>query len=140
MVRYAAKLLFIWNPDPITNRRDRRLCEERIVLFESRSVLFAVRKAKSIGKSSEIRYDSGHRLRFAGVLQCMRMEEVLHSPGEVWYEMQDRSNPDRWARKAIPPEASLDVFTDGTQRLRQGKQPASRPRTKGPLRRRTTRS
>ena len=122
MSRYAAKLLFVWDPDPITNRRDRRLCEERIVLFQSRSASFAVKKARSIGKASQLRYDSGHRLRFAGVLQCMEMEETFHMPGEVWYEMKRRSNPDTWARKALPPESSLYVFTDGAR----GDRPAKR--------------
>ena len=127
MGRYAAKLLFVWNPDPITNRRDRRLCEERIVLFQSRSAPFAVKKAKSIGKTSQIRYDSGHQLRFAGVLQCMQIEEVFQMPGEVWYEMRRRANPDAWAWNVIPPESSLFVFTDGTRGARPAKRPAKAP-------------
>jgi len=125
--RYAAKLLFVWDPDPITNRRDRRLCEERIVLFQSRSAPFAVKKAKSIGKASQLRYDSGHQLRFAGVLQCLQMEEVFCMPGEVWYEMQRRSNPDKWAQNALPPESSLDVFTDSSRGARPAKRPANLP-------------
>jgi hypothetical protein len=136
MSRYAAKLLFVWDPDPITNRRDRRLCEERIVLFQSRSAPFAVKKAKSIGKASELRYDSGHRLRFAGVLQCMQMDEVFCMPGEVWYEMRRRSNPDMWARTAVPRESSLGVFADGRlaggsakRSAHRSPQPAGRPGT-----------
>jgi hypothetical protein len=132
MIRYAAKLLFIWDPDPITNRRDRRYCEERIVLFMSRrSAAFAVKKAKAIGKVEEVSYDSGHRLRFAGVLECMRMEALYHSDGEVWYEMQRRTNPDTWAQKAIPPEFALDVFKEErlmAQQARARKPKASRNR------------
>src|SRR4029434_5520116 len=99
--RYAAKLLFISDPDPVTESRSRRLCEERIVVFQSRSSQHAVRKAKTIGRAEQVRFDSGHQLRFAGILQCMDLEFLDSS--EVWREYQRRSNPDRWARKAIPP-------------------------------------
>jgi hypothetical protein len=86
------------------------LCEERIVVFQSRSARDAVRKAKAIGRSEQLRFDSGLRLRFAGVLQCMDLE--FQDPNEVWWEFQRRSNPEQWARKAVPPESSLYVFTD----------------------------
>jgi hypothetical protein len=112
MTRYAAKLLLIWDPDPITNRRDRRYCEERIVLFTSRSAAYAVRKAKAMGRDAEVTYDSGHRLRFAGVLECMRMEAIFHGPGEVWYEWHRRVNPEKWARTALPAESALNVFKE----------------------------
>jgi hypothetical protein len=45
---YAAKLLFAWDPDPITNSRKTRLCEERIVTFEARSPRAAVKRATLI--------------------------------------------------------------------------------------------
>jgi hypothetical protein len=110
MPRYAAKLLFIWNPDPVTGSRHRRLCEERIVVFRSRSARDAVRKAKTIGRSEQLHFESGHRLRFAGVLQCMDLPR--EGPSEVWWEFQRRSNPEQWARKAVPPPSGLYVFTD----------------------------
>lgn len=79
-------------------------------MFQSRSARAAVRKAKAIGRAEQLRFDSGHRLRFAGVLQCMDLE--FQDPSEVWWEYQRRSNPEQWARKAIPPESGLYVFTD----------------------------
>ena len=79
-------------------------------MFQSRSARDAVRKAKAIGKTEQVRFDSGHRLRFAGVLQCMDLRFLDRS--EVWWEYQRRSNPEQWARKAIPPESALYVFTD----------------------------
>jgi hypothetical protein len=79
-------------------------------MFQSRSARDAVRKAKAIGKAEQLRFDSGHRLRFAGVLQCMDLE--FQDPSEVWWEYQRRSKPEQWARKAIPPESRLYVFTD----------------------------
>ena len=78
--------------------------------FQSRSATDAVRKAKAIGRAQQLRFDSGHRLRFAGVLQCIDLE--FQDTSEVWWEYQRRSNPEQWARKAIPHESSLYVFTD----------------------------
>ena len=78
--------------------------------FQSRSARDAVRKAKAIGRAEQLRFDSGHRLRFAGVLQCMDLE--FQDPSEVWWEYRRRSNPEQWAQKVIPPESGLYVFTD----------------------------
>ena len=124
MPRYSAKLLFIWDPDPVTESRRRRLCEERIVVFQSRSARDAVRKAKAIGRGEQVRFDSGHRLRFAGVLQCMALE--FYDPREVWWEYQRRSNPEQWARRAIPTESGVYVFTDKVSK-------ASKPASRKPL-------
>src|SRR6266446_4327074 len=73
MARYAAKLLFDWHPDPATGNRVVRLTEERIVVFPARSPSASVERAKRLGKQAELRYDSGHRLRFVGILQLMKL-------------------------------------------------------------------
>jgi len=130
--RYSAKLLFIWNPDPVTDSRRRRLCEERIVLFNARSAHYAVRKAKALGRESEVIFDSGHRLSFAGILQCMELD--ITSPEEAWWEFRRQSNPEVWVRRVIPAESALYVFTDGVSRApKRGKKllRASRVRRKG---------
>jgi len=111
--RYSAKLLFIWDPDPVTESKRRRLCEERIVVFQSRSAPYAVRKAKAIGKAAQLRFKSGHRLRFAGILQCMELAWETDT-SEVWWEFKRRLNPDGFARKAISPMSRLFVFTDAS--------------------------
>lgn len=117
MPRYAAKLLFIWDPDPVTGGKRRRLCEERIVVFQSRSARDAVRKARAMGRSAQLHYESGHRLRFAGLLQCMDLEYV--DPSEVWWELQRHTNPEEWARRVLPTQARLAVFTDHVSRRRE---------------------
>lgn len=127
MLRYSAKLLFIWDPDPVTGSRRRRLCEERIVVFRSRSARAAVRKATAIGKTEEIRFDSGHRLRFAGILQCMELDD---DPNEVWWEFKRRAKPEEWARKSSPPMSALYVFTDGHPKASKPLQPTSRAKRK----------
>jgi hypothetical protein len=125
MPRYSAKLLFIWDPDPVTGSRRRRLCEERIVTFQSRSARDAVRKARAIGKAEQLHFDSGHRLRFAGVLQCMDLE--FQDPSEVWWEYQRRSNPGQWARKMIPSTSALYVFTDKRSEASKSAKKPQRP-------------
>ena len=120
-MRYSAKLLFVWNPDPVTENRKRRLCEERIVMFQARSAREAIRKAQSLGRQGQLQYESGHRLEFAGIMQCMRLEP--EDSGEVWWEFKRRSIPSTWATSVIPSTSELYVFTD--QRS-QGKKPANK--------------
>jgi hypothetical protein len=111
MARYAAKLLFDWHPDPITGSRVVRLSEERIVVFPARSARASVERAKRLGKQAELRYDSGHRLHFVGILQLMRLGAEC-AKGEVWWEFRRRRRAKERARALVPAEKSLLVFTD----------------------------
>ena len=79
--------------------------------FKSRSASEAVRKAQSLGRAGELHYDSGERLRFAGILECMELglESDAH---DVWWDMVRHTNPERWARRVIPPLPRLRVFTE----------------------------
>ncbi len=115
MARYAAKLLFDWHPDPITGSRVMRLSEERIVVFAARSPSAAVDRAKRLGKQAELRYDSGHRLRFVGILQLMELG-VECAEGEVWWELRRRRHAKERAGTLVPAEKALRVFTDLTSR------------------------
>jgi len=82
MARYAVKLLFDWNPDPVTGSRVMRLSEERIVVFTARSARAALARGKRLGRQGELQYDGGLRLRFVGVLQLMELG-VECSEGEA---------------------------------------------------------
>ncbi|SRR6266446_9007607 len=113
MARYAAKLLFDWHPDPATGNRVVRLTEERIVVFPARSPRASVERAKRLGKQAELRYDSGHRLRFVGILQLMELGFEC-APGEVWWEFRRRRRAKERARTLVPAEKTLWVFTDLT--------------------------
>jgi len=115
MARYAAKLLFEWYPDPITGNRLMRLSEERIVVFPARSPRASVERARRLGKQAELRYDSGHRLRFVGILQLMELG-VECAPGEVWWEFRRRRRARERARTLVPAEKTLWVFTDLTSK------------------------
>lgn len=111
MARYAVKLLFDWNPDPVTGSRVMRLSEERIIVFGARSARAAVESAKRLGKQGELRYDGGLRPRFVGVLQLMKLGFEC-AEGEVWWEFRRRRGAKERARALIPAEKTLYVFTD----------------------------
>ena len=111
MARYAVKLLFDWNPDPLTGSRVMRLSEERIIVFTARSARAAVERAKRLGRQGELRYDGGLRLRFVGVLQLMELGGEC-AEGEVWWEFRRRRRAKERARALIPAEKALLVFTD----------------------------
>src|SRR5882724_2903402 len=87
MARYAVKLLFDWNRDPVTGSRVTRLSEERIIVFAARSARAAVERAKRLGREGDLRYDGGLRLRFVGILQLMELG-VECAEGEVWWEFR----------------------------------------------------
>ncbi|SRR6266508_689924 len=112
MARYAVKLLFDWNPDPVTGSRAMRLSEERIIVFTARSGRAAVERAKRLGRQGELRYDGGLRLRFVGVLQLMELGGECEE-GEVWWEFRRRRRAKERARALVPAEKTLYVFTDG---------------------------
>lgn len=112
MARYAVKLLFDWNPDPITGSRVMRLSEERIIVFTARSARAALQRGKRLGRQGELRYDGGLRLRFVGVLQLMELG-VECAEGEVWWEFRRRRRAKKRARELIPAEKRLYIFADG---------------------------
>ena len=92
-----------------------RLSEERIVVFPARSPRASVERAKRLGRQAELRYDSGHRLRFVGILQLMELG-VECAPGEVWWEFRRRRRARERARTLVPAEKTPWVFTDLTSK------------------------
>jgi hypothetical protein len=131
MARYAVKLLFDWNPDPVTGSRVMRLSEERIIVFTARSARAAVERAKRLGRQGELQYDGGLRLRFVGVLQLMELG-VECEEGEVWWEFRRRRRAKERARALVPAEKTPPPATRKTSRLksRYNRRPR-RPRLSG---------
>jgi hypothetical protein len=114
MARFAAKLLFAWDPEPDGIRRRRRLCEERIVTFEARSTRAALARAEAWGRRStfEHRYTRAvARFQFLGVLDLMELG-LECEPGEVWYELRRRVRPRERRSHLVPPKRTLQAFKD----------------------------
>jgi len=107
-----------------------RLSEERIVVFAARSPRASVEKAKRLGRQAEVRYDSGHRLRFVGVLQLMELGAEC-AAGEVWWELRRRRRAKERARTLLPAQRALWVFSNPTSR--KAGQRARRARLTGRL-------
>jgi hypothetical protein len=84
-------------------------------VFPARSPRASVERAKRLGKQAELRYDSGHRLRFVGILQLMELG-VECAPGEVWWEFRRRRRAKERARTLVPVEKTLWVFTGLTSK------------------------
>lgn len=109
MKRYATKLLFEWTPDSAAKKPRRRFCEERIVVFEARSAASAVKRAATLGRNAETKFDSGHRIRYRGIVQCMELGPETEK-GEVWWEF--RRVTDAQLRRLLTQRKNLWVFTD----------------------------
>jgi hypothetical protein len=116
-MRYAAKLLFEWKPDPIPKGSRRRFCEERVVVFRARSPESAVKKAATLGRHAETRFDSGHRIRYRGIVQCMELGPEADKD-EVWWEF--RRLTDVQVKHLLTERKNLWVFTD-RKRARRGR-------------------
>jgi hypothetical protein len=126
MKRFAAKFLFDWYPDPVTGHRFKRLFEERIVVFNAKSANTALTAAKRLGQRSELRYESGHRLRFVGLMQLMELGAECEK-GEVWWEFRRRRMTIGRARvRLVPAKRALYVFTDGQQSATARRGPSRR--------------
>jgi hypothetical protein len=126
MRRYATKLLFAWDPDPVTGSRRTALFEERIVVFNARSARGALATAKRLGGDGELRYDSGLRLRFVGLMQVMELG-LECADGEVWWEFCRRRMTIAEAKARLPAKKSLYVFTDGQKSAGSARATTSRP-------------
>lgn len=126
MKRFAAKLLFDWYPDPVTGDRLKRLFEERIVVFSAKSANTALPAAKRLGRLSELQYESGHRLRFVGLMQLMELGPEC-AEGEVWWEFRRRRMTIGQAKAhLLPANRALYVFTDGQQSATARRRPSRR--------------
>jgi len=113
MNRFAAKLLFQFRIAKGGKSNQRRTCEERIVLLESRSAEAAYQRAVALGKNRQFSYDAlpGTKVHveFVGVLDLLRLD-VACEPDEVWYDIVEILRPKERARRLIPPKAKLDAL------------------------------
>ncbi len=110
MQLYASKLLFQSRHMPNERRDERRLCEERIILFEAASSKQALAVAKRRGKAAQHSYlncyDQMVHWEFVGVMDLLQIGSECE-PGEVWYEFRMRKLPMERKRALIPDDATL---------------------------------
>lgn len=113
MKRFAAKLLFQFRVTVDGSYGQRRICEERIIVFQARSPIQALAKAKKRGRDEHYSYTNtdGNPVdfQFIGVMELKELEPVCEAD-EVWYEIVDRMLPMEQAERFIPPEDRLEAI------------------------------
>jgi hypothetical protein len=121
--RFVAMLLFQFRvvADGESNRR--RLCEKRLILFESPDARSALREAKRRGRAAQHHYsnDSGGTVyfEFVGVMDLLHLG-VECDPDEVWYRICRMVEPMERQTRVIPPEADLRAIAQERLAQREG--------------------
>lgn len=111
--RYAALMLFQFRTvkNGISNKK--RVCEERIILFEEDDSEVAFKKAQQRGREEEFSYlDYGAEIlfEFVGIMEFMELGVSLDQD-EVWWRMIEKVKPMENREKLIPPKKQLDAFS-----------------------------
>jgi Domain of unknown function (DUF4288) len=94
--RYAAKLLFQFRVMIGDDPGIRRLCEERIIVFEAPSTEIAIQAARMRGSAAEHDYenDDGYQVYFelVGIRDMICLGAECESD-EVWYDIFEKVRP-----------------------------------------------
>ena len=117
--RYAAKLLFQYRVDVDGDPGKRRVCEERIVVFEAKDAHAALKKSQRRGKHAEHSYsnDRGNTVyfEFIGIIDLLELG-IECDEDEVWYDIRERMLPMESRKKLIPPEHELNAIRNGPKK------------------------
>lgn len=121
MDRYAALMLFQFRTDNKGVINKRRVCEERIIIFEADDSEIAHKMAEMRGLEEEHSYsDNGINVffEFVGIIELIELGECLDKD-EVWWRMVEKVNPMENRDKLIPEKCELLVFNQnrGKKRL-----------------------
>ena len=111
MKKFSAKLLFQYRVDvPGEEPRAFRMCEERMVTFQSRNVKHALSRAKKIAQATTYDFENANGDRvffeFVGVVDLLHLGAECQ-PGEVWYDIVDRLRPMERRAKLIRSDSEL---------------------------------
>ncbi len=121
MEQYSCKLLFQWNPFKDGEAfRKRRVCEEKIYSYPSKSPEDALAKAKALGEEECFDHETeeGHvYYQFVGVIELIQLIDYNEGT-ELWYEMSEKLIKDGNFEYLVPKEKELAVFkTDHKKKL-----------------------
>jgi hypothetical protein len=123
MKRFAAKLLFQFRVTVDGSYGRRRICEERIIIFQARSATQALALAKKKGRNGQYCYmnSDGNPVdfQFIGVMELKKLDPVCEAD-EVWYEITERLLPMERAKRLIPPEDRLEAIRTEPKRTSRG--------------------
>lgn len=117
MARYSVKLLFQFRTVRHGKSNTRRICEERILSFESDSPALALKIAKERGLKEEHSYqlnDKDVHFEFIGVEELIALG-VEADPDEVWWQLVERVRPMERRQHFIPDEQELSALRTKTK-------------------------
>jgi hypothetical protein len=129
--RFAALLLFQFRVETGGGSNRRRTCEKRLLLLRTANARAALRLAKQRGRQAQHRYrnDAGGvvHFEFVGVLDLLHLG-IECEPDEVWYDICEMLEPMERRDRILPPEESLQAFTEEGERrhARRSGRPAAR--------------
>jgi len=121
--RYAALMFFQFRTVKSGSSDRRRVCEERIILFETDSPRKALKLANKRGKEEEFSYtDEGLKVffEFIGIKDLIELGVSLDQD-EVWWRLVEKVNPMENRDKLIPREDQLRVFKVNSNWRRRGR-------------------
>ena len=108
--RFAAKLLFQYRVVVERQSSNRRICEERTIVFEARSKRAALSSARRRGQAGEYAYLNGEgnkvHFEFVGVTDLLCLD-CASGQEEVWYEIRTMLKPMERKAAIIPTDAQL---------------------------------
>jgi hypothetical protein len=118
--RYAALMLFQFRTVRNSESNKKRVCEERIILFEENDSEVAYNKALERGREEETSYeDNGAEVffEFIGIMEFIELGDSLEED-EVWWRMTEKLEPMENRNKLIPDKNDLLAFKSGNRSKR----------------------
>lgn len=115
---FAAQLLFQFRVRTKNRSNQRRVCEIRTVLIQSRDGDKALEKATRFGKEEEFDYVDGARhvfFEFIGVKELLDLPTAA-DPIEVWWDLVVLQRPRERRAALIPRRGDLRAFSVVTKR------------------------
>ena len=110
--RFAAKLLFQFRVEVDGDSGKRRLCEERIILFNATASQIAVFEARRRGRKAQHKYKNNEGwlvyFEFVGILELLCLDPACEAD-EVWYDITQRLLPMENRQKLIPSVSKLNA-------------------------------
>ena len=119
MSKYAALMLFQFRTEKDGSSNKKRLCEERIILFEGASAEECYEAAMNRGRDEEFSYEDGDVeifFEFLGVAEFIELD--IGEPDEVWSRFVEKVKPMENVNKLIPPKNELSAFKEKVVRKR----------------------
>ena len=115
-MKFGAKLLFQFRVVNEEKLNTTRICEERIIHFESETAEIAYNEASERGIEEEFDYFDNKKqhhvfFEFIGIQEFVDLDRLLEDD-EVWYSFKEIKEPMENKNRLIPERSKLQAFKD----------------------------